>query len=92
MPELVRTWPAGSAYLIDQLKRALSSVILNIAEGNGRRSFKDRRRFFDISIGSAQEVSSIFDVAFAYGYIGKTEYDEQQDKIIQIVKMLYKLK
>ena len=41
MPSLLRTWPF---YLSDQLKRALTSVILNIAEGNGRMTTKERKR------------------------------------------------
>ena len=92
MPELIGSWPSGSGYLVDQLKRALSSVILNIAEGNGRKSIKERRRFFDIAIGSAAEVSSIFDVARAYGYITEPVYEELQSELLQVVRMLYKLK
>ena len=46
VPALLNTWPKGSSDLADQFKRALSSVLLNIAEGNGRMSPKDRRRFF----------------------------------------------
>jgi len=61
-------------------------------EGNGRRSIKERRRFFDIAIGSATEVSSIFDVAIAYGYISKPIYEELQSSLLQAVRMLYKLK
>ncbi len=92
MPELIRSWPTGTAYLVDQLKCALSSVILNISEGNGRRSVKERRRFFDIAIGSAQEVSAIFDVAVAFGYMSCDRSDYLQDQLLQVVKMLYKLR
>ncbi len=92
MPELIRSWPTGTAYLVDQLKRALSSVVLNISEGNGRRSVKERRRFFDIAIGSAQEVSAVFDVAVAFGYMSDDKSDHLQDQLLQVVKMLYKLR
>ena len=92
MPELIGSLPRGNYYLEDQLKRALSSTLLNLAEGNGRRSIKERRRFFDIAIGSATEVSSIFDVAIAYGYISKPIYEELQSALLQAVRMLYKLK
>src|SRR6266480_1382292 len=37
----------------DQLERASTSVCLNIAEGNGKYTIKDRCRFFDIANGSA---------------------------------------
>ena len=37
----------------DQLDRASTSIVLNIAEGNGKRSHPDRCRYLDISRGSA---------------------------------------
>jgi len=83
--------PTGSAYLADQLKRALSSILLNQAEANGRRSYKERRRFFDIAIGSATESSAIFDIILDYGYINEELYKDIKDKLEQIVKILYKL-
>jgi four helix bundle protein len=39
----------------DQWLRAAHSIPLNIAEGNGKRSLKDRNRFLDIARGSALE-------------------------------------
>ena len=46
----------------DQWLRAAQSIPLNIAEGNGKRSTKDRARFFDIARGSALECAAIQDV------------------------------
>src|SRR3972149_3047900 len=46
----------------DQWLRAAQSIPLNIAEGNGKRSLKDRARFFDIARGSALECAAIQDV------------------------------
>jgi len=91
MPVLLARLPLGSAYLADQFKRALSSILLNQAEANGRRSYKERRRFFDIAIGSATESSAIFDIIFDYGYINEELYRDIKDKLEQIVKILYKL-
>src|SRR5437773_7281398 len=39
----------------DQLDRASTSIPLNIAEGNGKFSAKDRARFFEMARGSALE-------------------------------------
>lgn len=50
-------------HLKDQLLRAASSVPLNLAEGSGKRSPKDRRRFYDIAWGSLNEVSAIIDLS-----------------------------
>ncbi|MFH1727498.1 MAG: four helix bundle protein [Pseudomonadota bacterium] len=42
--------------MVDQLKRAAVSSVSNLAEGNGKTSLKDRKRFFEISLGSIAEV------------------------------------
>lgn len=46
----------------DQLERASLSVVLNIAEGGGRRSRRDKARFYTIARGSATEVAALMDV------------------------------
>lgn len=49
----------------DQLDRASTSIPLNIAEGNGKYTPKDRCRFFDIARGSAFECAAVLDVLTA---------------------------
>ena len=49
--------------LSDQLKRAASSVALNLAEGAGRSSKDDTQRFFHIAFGSLRECQAILDLA-----------------------------
>src|SRR6478735_8800953 len=46
----------------DQLDRASTSIPLNIAEGNGKFSARDRARFFEMARGSALECAACFDV------------------------------
>ena len=56
-----------SADAADQVERAASSVVLNIAEGN-RRSGRDPQRFFAMAHGSAGEVLGALDLADAWGW------------------------
>ena len=46
-------------HLKDQLRRAASSVALNLSEGSGKRSVPDRGRFFLIAMGSIRECQAI---------------------------------
>ena len=91
IPTLTNRWPRGHAYLIDQLKRAVSSICLNICEGNAKFSTKERRRFFVIARASVAEVSAIMDVSANLNLISEAIYMSTQDRLVQISKMLYRL-
>src|SRR6185369_6299374 len=51
----------------DQVERAASSIVLNLAEG-GRRHGRDPRRLWDIAHGSAGEIRGALDLAEAWGW------------------------
>ena len=48
--------------LKNQLQRAASSIALNLSEGTGRRTRRDRIRFFQIALGSIRECQAIIDL------------------------------
>jgi four helix bundle protein len=50
-------------HLQDQLLRAASSIVLNLAEGSERVTDRDRRRFYRISMASVRECQAILDLA-----------------------------
>ena len=50
---------------LKHLDEASTSVVLNIAEGNGKRSPVDRARILDIARGSALESAACLDVLVA---------------------------
>lgn len=50
-------------HLREQLLRAASSIPLNLAEGGGRATKADQRKFFVIAFGSLKECQSIFDIS-----------------------------
>ena len=61
--------PRASGHAGDQLERATLSVLLNLVEGAGRTSWKEKRHFFSISLGSLAEAVAVVDVAATRGLI-----------------------
>jgi four helix bundle protein len=69
-------FPRRTYYLTDQLNRASLSIATNLAEGNGRWHKPDRKQFFWIARGSAQECLPILEVCRRLEYIDdKTNHD-----------------
>ena len=87
--EALKSFPKEERYaLTNQLQRASTSVMFNIAEGFGRDSSKERIHFLDIANGSLMEVSSQIELAEAYHYISTTQREEFDSQILSIVKQL----
>jgi len=78
-------------YARDQLIRASQSIPQNIAEGNGKGTKVDRRRFFEISRGSALECAAIQDILETCEAIPKSTNIEGKQTLVRIVSMLTKL-
>jgi four helix bundle protein len=72
----------------DQLDRASTSIPLNIAEGNGKYSPKDRCRFFDIAHGSALECAAGLDVLVAKRKLTSDQIRPGKERLQRIVRML----
>ena len=80
--------PTGYGFLADQLRRASSSILLNFAEGYGKSSSKDARRFFIIARGSTNEVAAILDVAQDFGVVEAQTVREGKEQCDHIARML----
>jgi len=63
--EIATSLPRGRAYLADQLRRAATSVPLNIAEGAGEFSGGDKARFYRMARRSVTECAAALDVCRA---------------------------
>jgi len=87
----VAKWPRGYGYLADQIRRAMASVVLNLAEGNTRRSRTERRRFFEVARASAAEVSACVDLMQAFGLANVVRSELFKSRFIEISKMLWGL-
>jgi four helix bundle protein len=72
----------------DQLDRASTSVSLNIAEGNGKYTPKDRCRFFDIAHGSALECAAGLDILVAKSKFTSQQIRPAKESLQRIVRML----
>jgi len=72
----------------DQLDRASNSIVLNITEGNGKYSKKDRCRYFDISFGSSLESAGCLDILLIRKLISFDEKNEGKSMLKEIVSML----
>src|SRR5687768_9600097 len=72
----------------DQLDRASTSIPLNIAEGNGKFSAKDRARFLEIARGSALECAACLDVLVARNLAAPDQIENAKENLARIVQML----
>jgi len=50
-------------HLKDQLSRSSSSIAINLAEGSGKNTFKDRRKYYHIAMGSFRESQAILELS-----------------------------
>jgi four helix bundle protein len=83
--------PRGQADLRDQLRRASTSIPLNIAEASGKTGAADRARFHAIARGSAFECAAILDVLLLLGAVGAGEVDLGKALLSRVVAMLSKM-
>ena len=75
----------------DQWLRAAQSIPLNVAEGNGKQSLKDKNRFFEIARGSALECAAIHDVLRVCDAIHDDSNCRGKTDLKRIVSMLTRL-
>src|SRR5437867_5874042 len=79
---------SAKAAVKDQLDRASTSIPLNIAEGNGKFSAKDRARFFEMARGSALECAACLDVLLVRKLTKEEPVAAQKERLVRIVEML----
>ena len=83
--------PRGRSHLADQLHRAATSIVLNIAEGAGKFSKPDKRRDYLSAAGSATECAAIFDVFQLLRLVPAERYTVAKALLERIASMLIKL-
>ena len=75
--QVTKQFPKEETYsLIDQMRRAATSVTSNIAEGFGRHSYKDRLHFYYTAQGSLTELKNQLLIAKDVGYLDVNTYEK----------------
>ncbi len=85
---LTEGFPRGYYFLVDQLNRAGLSVATNLAEGNGRFTKADRKNFFIIARGSAQECVPLIEIARRRGFINDAHHGGLRAELEVIARMI----
>jgi len=86
--EVASALPKGRAHLVDQLRRASTSISLNIAEGAGEFSKADKARFYRIARRSSTECSAILDVCRVLQLTDEQKLFQGRELLVRIVAML----
>ena len=81
----------GNAPIMDQLKRAATSIPLNIAEAAGRTGNADAARTYAIARGSAMECAAILDALRTLEIIDPDRHRRGRELLERIVAMLTRL-
>ena len=79
-----------SADLADQLRRAASSVALNLGEGV-RRTGRDKKRAYRIAAAEAQETRVALEVALAWGWLDEPQLAGARELADRVGRITYAL-
>ena len=88
---IVQGLARGRSHLADQLTRAATSIVLNIAEGAGKYSKGDKRRYYLSAAGSTTECAAICDACLRLELIPSARHKDSKELLERIMAMLVKL-
>lgn len=90
--KITKDFPKEELYsIIDQMRRASSSVTANIAEGFGRQTYKEKLQFYYMAQGSLTELKNFILIAKDVNYFKDNEFDnlsKQADLTHQLLQSL----
>lgn len=89
-PLIERLPPEEKYALGNQIRRAVTSIVLNIAEGTGRNSDKELRYFLTIARGSATEVEAQLFICIELGFFPKEDAISALQLCDELKGMLYR--
>ncbi len=89
--KIVKNLPEGRSYITNQLLRAALSIPLNIAEGSGEYSRRDKARFYRFALRSATECAAVLDVLLSTDLGDAEVVEEGRELLHRIVSMLVRM-
>ena len=89
---VTKTFPKEEMFhLVNQIRRASTSVTANLAEGSAMSSQKHRNSYYERAKGSAVEVENFVEASFQLKYISKQQYEELIDHVSRVIYLIHKL-
>jgi four helix bundle protein len=89
--EIVSQLPSARHNLADQLDRASTSVVLNIAEGAGEYSRAEKARFYRMAKRSATECAAALDVCRVRKLVVPKQLEVGREMLLRVVAMLIRM-
>ena len=90
--KLTTSYPKHEIYgMTSQIRRATVSVSLNIAEGYGRKSKDEFKRFLRISLGSVNETETLLELSRDLGYVEEAKCEKLIEQYEILGKKIYRL-
>ena len=90
--KLIDLLPREETYcLADQMRRAAVSIPSNIAEGHGRNSINDFKRFLAIAQGSRAELETQLDICLRVHYLTEDQVKKAMSLSVEVRKMIYSM-
>lgn len=75
--------------ITSQMRRAATSIPLNIAEGSVKKSQREFLNFLGYAYGSAKELDVLLSMSKDLDYITKTQYDSIFKKLDELMAKLF---
>src|SRR6187399_3399793 len=83
--EIIEGLPRGRSHLSDQFARASLSIVLNLAEGAGKYSKPDKRRYYLTARGSATESAALLDICWRLRLVDEAAHQSGKERVVRIV-------
>lgn len=82
-------YPRQEQYgLTSQMRRSALSIGANLAEGCGRGTDKDLKRFVQVAFGSSLELLHHLIISADLGFLTETEFQRVEERLVSVRKML----